>query len=152
MAGEVQTVKIGGVAYSKGIVRDFSTNGDNHEVQLKDGTKLTYPTQQPEREAKVSISEDRTVTFAGLKETNIFDVKKQDDKYHFSGCEDCIVDMNGKDKDIYSVGARQLSNGKYQLTDGLCIYGNDGDKEAGKAHSLFKNHSCLIFDGIKWIW
>jgi hypothetical protein len=151
MAGEVQTVNIGGVAYSQGIVRDFGKNGDNHEVQLKDGTKLTYQTQQPEREAKVSISEDGTVIFEGLKKTNIFDVKKQDDKYHFSGCDDCIVDMNGKDKDIYSVKHRQLSNGKKQLASGIFIYGNDGDKEAGKAHSLFKRHSCLIFDGT-WFW
>ena len=158
MAGEVQTVNLGGVTYSQGIVKDSRKNGDLYEVQLNDGTKLTYTAQKPEREAKVSTTKDGVVVFEGLKYAQVFGVEKQDDNYNFSGCENCLVDLKSssifkQDSDTYSIRPRTLSNGTKQFSEDIRIIGDERDRAAGERGSLFrKDRTKIWFDGLGWHW
>ena len=79
MAGDVQTIKIGGVEFAKNEVTDYkavtkdktNSNGlweqyKEYKVTLSDGTVLNYAEHPADRKATVDILDDGSVNFCGL--------------------------------------------------------------------------------------
>ena len=91
MTGQVQKVIIGGVQYDRNNVKSSGQKDGTHTVELKDGTTITYKTQAQGNEAQVTVNKDKTVVFSGLAGATITDVAGQDDKYLFSGSQNCTV-------------------------------------------------------------
>ena len=143
MTGQVQKVIIGGVQYDRNNVKSSGQKDGTHTVELKDGTTITYKTQAQGHEAQVTVNKDKTVVFSGLAGATITDVAGQDDKYLFSGSQNCTVKARHtsvftKDSDqFYFNPERQLSNGAVQETKYIIIEGNEGDKTHGRTFDLF---------------
>ena len=155
MAGEVQTIKIGGIEYDKNEVANQTsvtkerTNSKGvweqykeYEVTLKDGTKLKYQEQLAERKAAVDILEDGSINFYGLSRAQIQDTEK-DDTYRLMGCEFTLVEAKreefgfsgilptnkkGADSDKIEQYNRDLGNGNVQKPRDNRARRNQGDK------------------------
>lgn len=148
MTGQVQKVVIGGVQYDRSNVKSSGQKDGAHTVELKDGTTITYKTQAQGNEAQVTVNKDKTVVFSGLAGATITDVAGQDDKYLFSGSQNCTVKARHtsiftKDEDRFSFEPqRQLSNGATQETRFIWVEANQGDKIDTNKFSHFEDYNA----------
>ena len=155
MTNEVQTIKIGGVEYSKQEVASAKeitqerTNSKGvweqykeYKVTLKDGTVLKYSEQDAKRQASVDILDDGSVNFYGLTNAEITDTEKND-TYRLMGCEftkveakrtefgfNGIIPTNdkGADRDKIEQYNRELENGGLQKPRDNKVRINQGDR------------------------
>lgn len=151
MTGQVQKVVIGGVQYDRSNVKSSGQKDGTHTVELKDGTTITYKTQAQGNEAQVTVNKDKTVVFSGLAGATITDVAGQDDKYLFSGSQNCTVkakhtNIFTRDNDRFDINKeRQLSNGATQTTKDIRIEGNEGDKMYNNSFSHFDDDKADVY-------
>ena len=110
MAGEVQTIRIGGVEYDKNeVANQYSVTKERttskglceqykeYNVTLKDGTKLTYEQQTEHRKATIDIVDDGSINFFGLSGAKIIGTDGNDN-YRLHGCENTNVNVLGDSK------------------------------------------------------
>ena len=104
MAGEDLT--IGGVSFNRNDVKSQSVTTESvreaggifreaefYNVELRDGTIMKFEKQDDAREAKVSMTDDGSVNFYGLKRAEIQDTEAND-KYNLLGCMGVHISAN----------------------------------------------------------
>ena len=161
MTEPVKTIKIGGVDYVQSQVKNQKTNDVIYadesgnlksksvfNVELADGTKLSYEEQASQREAKVFKEGNWTKLF-GLENAEITDTPK-DDHYDLIGCKNCEIkadrvhaeglifkDLVSDDEDMIDIRHRKMNDGSIQASEKNSVYlGNrdwyfDSTKDTG---------------------
>jgi len=147
MAEPIETVTIGGVKYVASQVKNSSTEEISYatktgnfrsksvfNVELADGTKLSYEEQSPNRKASVFQNEYHT-QFFGLRSANIVDTTMYD-HYELYGCKGCSVSADrwrveeghlwdsliGTDRDEIEIADRSMGNGEVQKSGNNQVY------------------------------
>ena len=100
-----ENLTIGGVSFNRNDVKSQRVTTESvkvggifreaefYNVELKDGTILKFEKQDDAREAKVSMTDDGSVNFYGLRGAEIQDTEA-DDKYNLLGCMGVHISAN----------------------------------------------------------